>query len=145
MIKSASTITRLKAALAEEFERWNRRVPSAKRHAYLWADGIYFRPRLDHEKQCLLVIIGADEVGNKDIVGLSDGYRESAQNWLELLLDLERRGLTMAPELATGDGALGFSTTYGDQEGSAYNGHFGCCSYHPVLTLSGPAHRVSNQ
>ena len=63
------------------------------------------RPRLDHDKQCLLVIIGADERGTKDIVGLSDGYRESEQSWLELLLDLKRRGLTAAPELATGDGA----------------------------------------
>ncbi len=105
---SASTITRLKSGWTEEYERWSRRDLSAKRYVYFWADGIYFRPRLDHDKQCLLVIIGADERGNKDIVGLSDGYRESAQSWLELLLDLKHRGLTMAPELATGDGALGF-------------------------------------
>ena len=105
---SASTITRLKAGWTEDYERWSRRDLSAKRYVYFWADGIYFRPRLDHDKQCLLVIIGADELGNKDIVGLSDGYRESAQSWLELLLDLKHRGLTMAPELATGDGALGF-------------------------------------
>jgi transposase-like protein len=105
---SASTITRLKAAWAEDYERWTRRDLSAKRYVYLWADGIYFRPRLDHDKQCLLVIIGADEVGNKDIVGLSDGYRESTQSWLELLHDLKRLGLSVAPELAIGDGALGF-------------------------------------
>ncbi len=105
---SPTTITRLKTAWADEYERWNRRDLSAKRYVYFWVDGIYFRPRLDHDKQCLLVIIGADEVGNKDIVGLSDGYRESEQSWLELLLDLKRRGLVVAPELATGDGALGF-------------------------------------
>ena len=105
---SPTTITRLKMAWADEYERWSKRDLSAKRYVYFWADGIYFRPRLDHDKQCLLVIIGADEVGNKDIVGLSDGYRESAQSWLELLLDLKRRGLTVPPELATGDGALGF-------------------------------------
>jgi len=105
---SPTTITRLKMAWADEYERWTRRDLSAKRYVYFWADGIYFRPRLDHDKQCLLVIIGADEVGNKNIVGLSDGYRESAQSWLELLLDLKRRGLTVPPELATGDGALGF-------------------------------------
>ena len=75
---------------------------------YFWADGVYFQPRLDHDKKCLLVIIGADERGNKDIVGLSDGYRESEQSWLELLLDLKRRGLAVSPKLATGDGALGF-------------------------------------
>ena len=105
---SATTIARLKAAWAEEYERWLRRDLSAKRYVYFWADGVYFSPRLEHDKQCLLVIIGADEIGNKDIVGLSDGYRESEQSWLELLLDLKRRGLTASPELATGDGALGF-------------------------------------
>ncbi len=105
---SPSTITRLKMAWADEYEHWSKRDLSAKRYVYFWADGIYFRPRLDHDKQCLLVIIGADEIGNKDIVGLSDGYRESAQSWLELLLDLKHRGLTAPPELATGDGALGF-------------------------------------
>jgi len=105
---SATTIARLKASWAEDYERWTRRDLSAKRYVYLWADGLYFRPRLDHDKQCLLVIIGADEICNKDIVGLSDGYRESEQSWYELLLDLKRRGLTASPELATGDGALGF-------------------------------------
>ena len=105
---SATTIGRLKANWAEDYERWLRRDLSAKRYVYLWADGVYFRPRLEHDKQCLLVIIGADEIGNKDIVGLSDGYRESEQSWYELLLDLKRRGLTASPELATGDGALGF-------------------------------------
>ena len=105
---SPTTIRRLKMAWADEYERWSKRDLSAKRYVYFWADGIYFRQRLDHDKQCLLVIIGADEVGNKDIVGLSDGYRESAQSWLELLLDLKHRGLMAPPELATGDGALGF-------------------------------------
>ena len=105
---SATTIARLKATWVGEYERWTRRDLSAKRYVYFWADGIYFRPRLEHDKQCLLVIIGADEIGNKDIVGLSDGYRESEQSWLELLLDLKHRGLTVPPELAVGDGALGF-------------------------------------
>ena len=66
---------------------------SAKRYIYFWAGGVYFQPHLKHDKQCLLVITGADEIGNKDIVGLSDGYRESEQSWFELLLDLKRRGL----------------------------------------------------
>ena len=105
---SPTTITRLKAIWADEYDRWTRRDLSAKRYVYFWADGVYFSPRLDHDKQCLLVIIGADAAGNKDIVGLSDGYRESAQSWLELLLDLKRRGLVVPPELAVGDGALGF-------------------------------------
>ena len=105
---SATTIARLKAAWAADYERWTRRDLAAKRYVYFWADGVYFQPRLEHDKQCLLVIIGADAIGNKDIVGLSDSYRESEQSWLELLLDLKRRGLTVSPELAIGDGALGF-------------------------------------
>ena len=68
------------------------RDPSAKRYIYFWADGVYFQPHLKHDKQCLLVIAGTYEIDNKDIVGLSDGYRESEQSWFELLLDLKRRG-----------------------------------------------------
>ena len=105
---TASTITRLKAAWWDQYHAWQRRDLSARRYVYFWADGVYFSPRLDHDKQCLLVIIAADALGNKDIVGLMDGYRESAQSWKELLLDLKRRGLIRGPELAVGDGALGF-------------------------------------
>ena len=65
---------------------------SAKRHVYFWAGGVYFQPHLEHDKQCQLVVTGADEIGNKDIVGLSDGYRESEQSCFELLFDLKRRG-----------------------------------------------------
>ncbi len=72
------------------------------------ADGVYLQARLEGEKQCLLVIIGATPEGKKELVGFTDGYRESAQNWRELLLDLKARGLTVAPKLAVGDGALGF-------------------------------------
>jgi putative transposase len=64
--------------------------------------------RLEDVAQCLLVIIGATPEGKKELVGLIDGVRESAQSWKELLLDLKRRGLCMAPELAVADGALGF-------------------------------------
>ena len=105
---AASTITRLKAVWWDEYEAWQRRDLSVKRYIYFWADGIYFSPRLDHDKQCLLVIIAADALGHKDIVGMVDGYRESTQSWKELLLDLKRRGLEAGPELAVGDGALGF-------------------------------------
>ncbi len=105
---SSSTISRLKTDWWAEYERWCRRDLSAKRYVYFWADGVYFKPRMDTDKQCMLVIIGADEWGNKDILGLVDGYRESSQSWRELLLDLKRRGLSKAPDLAIGDGALGF-------------------------------------
>jgi len=105
---SSSTISRLKAGWWKDYERWRKRDLSARRYVYLWADGVYFKPRMDSDKQCMLVIIGADEWGNKDILGLVDGYRESTQSWRELLLDIKRRGLEAAPDLAVGDGALGF-------------------------------------
>jgi transposase-like protein len=98
----------LKAVWWEAYEGWQRRDLSAKHYVYFWADGVYFSPRMEHDKQCVLVVIGADAMGNKDIVGLIDGYRESAQSWRELLLDLKRRGLGLGPELAAGDSALGF-------------------------------------
>lgn len=105
---SSTTISRLKAGWWEEYERWQHRDLGARRIVYIWADGVYFQPRMAEEKQCVLVLIGADEWGCKEVLGLSDGYRESTQSWRELLLDLKRRGLTRAPELAIGDGALGF-------------------------------------
>lgn len=105
---SASTIARLKALWWEQYVAWQKRDLSAKRYVYFWADGVYFSPRLDHERQCILVIIAADANGHKDIIGLMDGYRESEQSWKELLLDLKRRGLERGPDLAVGDGALGF-------------------------------------
>ncbi len=105
---SASTITRLKEVWGLEAERWQRRDLTAKRYVYFWADGIYFGARMEEEKQCILVIIGATDTGRKELIAIADGYRESAQSWREVLLDLKRRGLKKGPELATGDGALGF-------------------------------------
>jgi transposase-like protein len=105
---SATTITRLKADWWDDYERWSKRDLSARRYVYFWADGVYFTPRMDEDRQCMLVIIGADEWGNKDVLGLIDGFRESTQSWSELLVDLKSRGLEAAPKLAVGDGAMGF-------------------------------------
>ena len=105
---SASTVARLKETWADEHARWRKRDLSAKRYVYFWVDGIYVQARLEDDAQCLLVIIGATPEGKKELVGLADGLRESAQSWRELLLDLKRRGLAIGPELAVGDGALGF-------------------------------------
>ena len=105
---SASTIARLKEAWSEEHARWSKRDLSAKRYVYFWVDGIHVQARLEDNAQCLLVIIGATPEGKKELVGLIDGVRESGQSWRELLLDLKRRGLVIAPELAVADGALGF-------------------------------------
>jgi putative transposase len=105
---SASTIARLKDAWSDEHVRWSKRDLSAKRYVYFWVDGIHVQARLEDDAQCLLVIIGATPEGKKELVGLIDGVRESAQSWKELLLDLKQRGLAMGPELAVADGALGF-------------------------------------
>ena len=94
---SASTITRLKDVWQGELARWEKRDLSARRYLYFWADGIYFQPRMEHDKQCILVIIGADQWGRKELLAIADGYRESAQSWRELLLDLKRRGLEVGP------------------------------------------------
>ena len=105
---SASTIARLKDAWSDEHTRWSKRDLSAKRYVYFWIDGIHVQARLENDAQCLLVIIGATPEGKKELVGLIDGVRESAQSWKELLLDLKRRGLAIGPELAIADGGLGF-------------------------------------
>jgi len=104
---SAQTICRLKSTWIEDLEQWQKRDLSQKRYVYIWADGIYCNVRMD-EKQCLLVIIGATEDGKKELLALDGGFRESELSWTEILLGLKRRGLTTAPELAIGDGALGF-------------------------------------
>jgi transposase-like protein len=105
---SVSTIGRLKEAWSEEHARWSKRDLSAKRYIYFWVDGIHMQARLEDTAQCLLIIIGATPEGRKELVGLTDGVRESARSWRELLLDLKRRGLSIGPELAVADGALGF-------------------------------------
>ena len=111
---SASTISRLKEAWSDEHARWQRRDLSARRYAYVWADGIYLQARLEDEKQCILVLIGATPEGKKELIGFTDGARESAQDWRELLLDLKNRGLTIAPKIAVADGALGFWKAVGE-------------------------------
>ena len=105
---SATNIVRLKAGWEDDYKRWCQRDLSQKRYVYWWADGIYFNVRLDEERSCVLVLIGATEDGNKELLAVVDGYRESAQSWRELLGQLKRMGLSSAPKLAIGDGSLGF-------------------------------------
>jgi transposase-like protein len=111
---SASTIARLKEAWTEEHVQWSRRDLSATRYVYFWVDGIYLEARLEDQAQCILVIIGATPEGKKELVGFTDGVRESAESWRGLLLDLKRCGLSVAPELAVADGALGFWKALGE-------------------------------
>jgi transposase-like protein len=105
---SAATICRLKEVWRVEYEQWRKRDLSNKEYVYVWADGIYFGVRLEDARQCLLVVIGATKEGRKELLGLTDGYREAEASWKELLLDLKERGLTVDPKLAIGDGSLGF-------------------------------------
>ena len=111
---SASTIIRLKATWWEEYETWRKRDLTEKRYVYIRADGVYFTPRLDGDRQCMLVIIGADEYGGKDVPAIMGGFRKNADSWRDLLKRHRKRGLTVPPELATGDGALGFWTALRD-------------------------------
>ena len=105
---SASTITRLKSVWEEEYADWSKRSLAGKRYVYLWADGIYCNVRLEDDRQCLLVLMGATADGTKELIAVVDGVRESELSWKEVLLSLKSRGLEHAPELAIGDGALGF-------------------------------------
>ncbi|NDW07901.1 IS256 family transposase [Jiella pacifica] len=105
---SPSVITRLKDDWQADYDRWQRRDLSARHYVYVWADGVYLQARMEDAAACMLVIIGATPEGKKELVGFQVGVRESAQSWRELLVDLKARGLAIAPELAVGDGAMGF-------------------------------------
>jgi transposase-like protein len=105
---SASTVTRLISTWQDEYAGWSKRDLSDKHYVYVWADGIHFNVRLEEDRTCILVLIGATADGRKELIAVTDGYRESEQSWKNLLLDVKQRGLTIDPQLATADGALGF-------------------------------------
>jgi putative transposase len=105
---SPSVVARLRGEWEADQARWQRRDLSARRYVYVWADGVYLQARMEPQAECMLVLIGATPEGRKELLGFQVGLRESAQSWRELLVDLKARGLAIAPELATGDGALGF-------------------------------------
>ena len=105
---SAATVTRLKQIWEGEFQEWSQRSLAAKQYVYVWADGVHFNIRLEEDRQCILVLMGATADGKKELIAIQDGYRESEQSWKQLLLDVKARGLMVDPKLATGDGALGF-------------------------------------
>ena len=108
---SATSVVRMKEIWQKEWSEWSQRSLAGKRYVYFWADGIHFNIRLedqDNNRQCILVIMGATADGTKELVAITDGYRESEQSWKDLLLSMKARGLEEGPELAVGDGALGF-------------------------------------
>ncbi len=105
---SASTVTTLTRQWAADYEAWNK-TPINERIIYIWADGVYFDIRLgEDQKMCVLVIIGATAGGEKKLLGMEAGYRESKISWVNLLKKIQDRGLSVAPELGIGDGAMGF-------------------------------------
>ena len=105
---SPGVISRLTGEWQQEYDRWQRRDLSARRYVYIWADGVYLQARMEPQAECILVILGATPEGKKEVVGFQVGMRESAQSWRELLVDLKARGLAVPPEVAVGDGAMGF-------------------------------------
>jgi len=105
---SASSVTRLLSTWQDEQAAWSQRDLSDKQYVYVWADGIHFNIRLEEDRQCILVLIGATAEGEKELIAVQDGHRESEQSWSSMLLDLKARGLTIDPKVAVADGALGF-------------------------------------
>ncbi len=105
---SASVISGLKKKWDGELKQWQNRSLSGKEYVYWWVDGIYLKSRMESEKTCILVIMGATKEGKKELIAFNDGFRESTASWLELLRDMKRRGLSISPKLAIGDGAMGF-------------------------------------
>jgi putative transposase len=105
---SPAVIARLKGEWEDEYKLWQKRDLSPRRYVYVWADGVYLQARMEPQAECMLVLIGATPEGKKELLGFKTGMRESAQSWKELLVDLKARGLSIAPEIAVGDGALGF-------------------------------------
>ena len=105
---SPSVLSRLNSKWEAEYTAWQKRDLSGRRFVYVRADGVYLQARMESQAECMLVIIGATPDGKKELLGFQVGFRESAQSWKELLVGLKGKGLTIAPELATGDGALGF-------------------------------------
>jgi transposase-like protein len=105
---SAATVTRLKSVWEDDYATWSRRDLSGQQYVYLWADGVHFNIRLEDDRACMLVLMGATADGRKELIAVMDGYRESEQSWTALLLDVKSRGLVIEPKLAIGDGALGF-------------------------------------
>jgi transposase-like protein len=105
---SPAVISRLTAEWQGEYGHWQKRDLSDRRYLYVWADGVFLQARMEDHSECMLVLIGATPEGKKELIGFQVGIRESAQSWRELLIDVKRRGLKITPEIAVGDGALGF-------------------------------------
>src|SRR5262249_32842345 len=105
---SATTVTRLKSVWESEYQAWSKRSLEGKRYVYIWVDGMYCSVRLQGDRPCIVVVMGATADGKKELIAIEDGFRESEQSWRGLLLDCKARGLVIDPKVAVGDGARGF-------------------------------------
>ena len=109
---SATRITRLIDTWQREHATWSKRSLADRQYLYVWADGIYCNIRLGDEatgkKQCIPVLMGATADGSKELIAVTDGFRDSEQSWSELVNNVKRRGMIIDPKLAVADGALGF-------------------------------------
>ena len=112
---SAQNIVRLKQVWEKEYAEWTKRDLSKTEYVYWWVDGIYFNVRLDDDRQCVLVVIGARTDGKKEIVAIMDGFRESKISWQSLIRELKRMGLSKGPKLSIGDGSLGYWAALGEE------------------------------
>jgi putative transposase len=131
---SAGVVSRLKREWQGEYDAWRRRRLDDERWVYWWVDGVYSGLRAERQRLCLLVVIGLNDQGEKPFLALEDGVRESTQSWREVLLDLKARGLEQAPEVAVGDGALGFWAAL--EEVFPTTGHQRCWVHKTVNVLN---------
>jgi putative transposase len=129
---SLSVIARRRREWEANYAGWQKRDLSTRRYVYVWADGVYLQARMERQADCMLVLIGATSEGKTELLGFPVDVRESAQSWRELLVDLKARGLAIAPELATGDGALSFWKAL--EEGSPTTRHQRC-AVHKTATV----------
>jgi transposase-like protein len=137
---SATTITRLMTVWQEEYKTWNRRSLEGKQYVYVWADGIHFNIRLEEDRQCILVLMGATPDGRKELIAITEGHRESEQSWTTLLRECKQRGMLMDPKLATADGALGFWAAV--RKVYPTTGEQRCCVHKTANVLDKMAKRV---
>lgn len=105
---SPGVISRLKANWEQEYSTWRKRDLSDKKYVYWWADGIYLTARMEEAAQCVLVVMGVTAHGNKELIAIETGFRESKDSWLDLMCNLKKYGVSQGPNVAVGDGALGF-------------------------------------
>jgi transposase-like protein len=109
---SDSTIVRLKQQWKQDYENWRRRSLSQD-YLYVWVDGVYPKAGPKDDDMALLVVVGANRRGEKEILALEEGYRESTESWRDVLRSLKRRGVRWIG-MTIADGVPGFEKALRD-------------------------------